>query len=346
MNVRASELIYDFTVCVDVHNMGNEQVHHCVQVVSIPFHIWSMLGTLPLRAAYLQQLLHICQVLQFQPSPPTPPTHLKSDAQRMSTPTYSNSNIEAINLSALAAQWANPAHNRGSSMAVTHHASPHSSAVVEAASQLGSHDTSATLVNQHPADANERSASIKQRTMSRCSGYERLFQSMPSSSPQGSMQGPMLQGLAHISQTQAGQGLAQPGGPHSQGVMQCTGLRGLRTAESAAMRQSLDTTQSMTPSPWAGSPANSTLQQQQGQSGQQGQEAWPEQGLEAWAGQGPASPQDGPLNAAEYEAVMNLQSLALQLQAAGMPEVARHTLRPSVRLRAVDLFACLHALSP
>lgn len=245
----------------------------------------------------------------------------------MSTPTYSNSNIEAIN-SALAAQWANPAHNRGASMAVTQHASPQSSAVAEAAPQMGSHGTSGTLVNQRTADANERSASIKQQTMSMCSGYERLFQTVPSSSPPGSMQGPLLQGLAHMSQTQPGQGFVQLGGSHSQGVMQCSGLRGARTSEAAGMRQSLDSTQSLTPSPWANSPANKT--QERGQSMQQGQEAWSGQGLEAWTGQAPASPQDGPLNAAEYEAVMNLQSLALQLQAAGKLSALPYTVKHSM----------------
>ena len=306
-------------VCIHVsydYNMCSEHLHEYVQVVSIPFHIWSMLGTLPLRAAYLQQLLHICQVLQFQPSPPTPCTHPKGDALRMSTQTYSNSNIEAIN-SALAAQWANPAHNRGASMAVTQHSSSHSSAAAEAASQLGSHDTPGVLVQQRTADATERSASLKQQTISMCSGFERLFHNVPSSSPQGSMQGPLLQGLAHMSQTQPGQGLTALGGPHSQGVMQCNGVRGLRTAEAATMRQSLDPTQSLTPSHWAGSPANSTSEQ--AQSVQQGPEAWSGQGLETWSGQALASPQDGPLNAAEYEAVMNLQSWALQLQAAGKP---------------------------
>lgn len=281
-----------------------------MQVVSIPFHIWSMLGTLPLRAAYLQQLLHICQVLQFQPSPPTPLTHLKGGARHTTSSTYSNSNIEAIN-SALAAQWANPAYNRGASMGVTQHAPPHSSAAAEAASQLSSLDSSGTLVHQRTADANERPASsMKQQTMSVCPAYERLFHSVPALSPHGSMPAPLLQGRAHTSPAQPGRGFAQLGGSPSQGAMQCSGSR---TGAAAAMGQSVGTAQS----PWAGSEAGKLAEQ--GQGVQQAQEAWSGQGqgLEVWTGQALASPRDGPLNAAEYEAVMNLQSLALQLQAAG-----------------------------
>ena len=296
-----------------------------VQVVSIPFHIWSMLGTLPLRAAYLQQLLHICQAAHLQPSSRTPLSRAKSDPQQLTSLTYSNASIEAIN-SALAAQCINSACHRSAIMpaftAAACTAAPacdqaEKSAAAEAASQQGA--------QQRRADALERSTSgicQQSRNTSLYSVYDRRLLSMPAATTR-LMQSASHQGLTHLSQTQSGQGFTQV---HGQGGMQCSGLQGL---EATALRQTREAPQSLTPSAWgcsAASQGQGSLEQ--GQQSQLSSEGWAgqgtaelgqatQQGQEGWAGQPQARAQDDPLNAAEYEAVMRLQSLALQLQRTG-----------------------------
>ena len=286
-----------------------------------------MLGTLPLQAAYLQQLLHICQA-----SSRSPLTHSKTDPQRL---TYSNANIEAIN-SALAAQWSNPTYHRSvptaAFTAAACAAAPSCEqmpagnfAAAEAASQQSVHDRSGVAAQQRMADELERSASgISQqsRNTSLCSGYDRRLHSMPMT-PHGLMQSASHQGLTHTSQGQSGQGFTQL---HGQGGMQCGRLQSLREAEAAAIRQTMEAPQSLTPFLWGCSAASQGQGiAEQAHSSQSSSEAWTGQGIaeqgqsghQGWAGQGSGRSQDDPLNAAEYEAVMRLQSLALQLQTTG-----------------------------
>lgn len=191
------------------------------------------------------------------------------------------------------------------------------SAAAEAASQQGA--------QQRRAAALERSASgipQQSRNTSLYSVYDRRLHSMPVAL----MQSASHQGLTHMSQTQSGQGLAQV---HGQGGMQCSGLQGFREAEATALRQTRDAPQGLTLSPWgcsAASQGQGSLEQ--GQTSQLSSEGWAgqgtaelgqatQQGQEGWAGQPQARAQDDPLNAAEYEAVVRLQSLALQLQRTG-----------------------------
>ena len=350
--LQVQQSLQNSNTCTFRH-VGTDHMHQNVQVVSIPFHIWSMLGTLPLRAAYLQQLLHICQALQFQPSRRAPPTHLKNEVQRPTTLTYSNANIEAIN-SALAAQWSKPAYNTPAPSPCAPPLSCHQLpppdhlAAAEAASQLGSHDRSAAgaTAQQRSADAVEqRSTSgitLQSRNSSLYSSYNQQFHNM---APHGSMQSLSPQDFAHMSQMQ---GLTQGSGSHSQGGMQCSGLQGLRDAEAAVIRQSMDTPQSLTPSLW-GHSAGSRQQgiAEQGQPSQLSLEAWTGQGMieqgqsaqqgqEAWTGQTQGGPRDDPLNAAEYEAVVRLQSLALQLQRTGTLWIC------NLLLISVYLHSCTH----
>lgn len=298
-----------------------------------------MLGTLPLRAAYLQQLLHICQA------------------------TYSNAHIEAIN-SALAAQWSSPTHHRSDpTAAFTASACVAASsceqmpagnpAAAEAASQHSVHDRSGVAAQQRMADELERSASgISQqsRNTSLCSGYDRRLNSMPAT-PHGLMQTTSHQGLTHTSQGQSGQGLTQP---HGQGGMQCGSFQSLRKAEAVAIRQTMEAPQSLTPFLWGCSAASQGQGiAEQAHSSQSSSEAWMGQGIaergqtahQGWAGQGPGRSQDDPLNAAEYEAVMRLQSLALQLQTTGVQLTAVSSLcicpHPCISWQhAVDLQGC------
>lgn len=289
-----------------------------------------MLGTLPLRAAYLQQLLHICQA-----SSRNPLTNSKSDPQHLASHTYSNANIEAIN-SALAAQWSNPAYHRSASTAAfaasacitapsCKQAPVVNPAAAEAASQHSAHDRTGAAAQQRMAEALERSASgISQqsRNTSLYAGYDRRLHSMPVT-PRGLMQSALHQGPTHMSHGQSGQGFTQA---HSQGGMQYGGLRGLREAEAATIRQTMEAPQSMTPSAWGCSaPSQAQGIAKQGNSSQLSSEAWTGQGIaeqgqpgqQGWTGQAPGRTQDNPLNAAEYEAVVRLQSLALQLQRTG-----------------------------
>ena len=302
-----------------------------------------MLGTLPLQAAYLQQLLHICQAAQFQPSPRNPLTHSKSDPQRLTSHTYSNANIEAIN-SALAAQWSNPAYHRSAPTAAftasacvaaqsCEQAPAANPAAAEAASQHSAHDRSGATAQQRMADALERSASgccISQhsRNNSLYAVYDKRVHSMPVT-PRGLMQSALHQGLTHMSQGQSGQGFTQA---HSQGGMQYGGIQGLREAEAATTRQTMEAPQSLTPSAWGClAPSQGQGIAEQGHSLRSSSEAWTGQGIaeqgqsaqQGWTGQAPGRTQDDPLNAAEYEAVVRLQSLALQLQRTGKQSAGR-----------------------
>lgn len=318
-------------------------LHSNVQVVSIPFHIWSMLGTLPLRAAYLQQLLHICQAAHLQPSSRTPLSHAKSDPKQLTSPTYSNANIEAIN-SALAAQWSNSACHRSALMpAFTASACTAAPACDQAEKSAAAEAASQQSAQQRRAGALERSTSgISQhsRNTSLYSVYDRRLLSMPVPL----MQSASRQGLTHMSHTQSGQGFAQV---HGQGGMQCSGLQGLRDAEATALRQARDAPQSLAPSPWGCSGASQGQGSlEQSQQSQLSSEAWAgqgtaelgqatQQGQEGWAGQPQARAQDDPLNAAEYEAVVRLQSLALQLQRTG---------NYGWETTVITLWICLHPL--
>ena len=286
-----------------------------------------MLGTLPLRAAYLQQLLHICQAMQLQPSSRTPLTHAKSNPQRLTSLTYSNANIEAIN-SALAAHSSNPAFHRSAlTAAFTASACVAAPSCEQAPAEhpAAAEAASAVAAQQRMADALERSASgISQQSCntSLYSGYDRRLHSMPVT-PHGLMQSALHQGLINSPQGQSGQGFTQP---HGQGGMQCGRLSSLREAEAAAIRQTMEAPQSLTPFLWGYSNANQGQGvSEQGHSSQSSSEAWMGQGIaeqgqsaqQSWTGQGPGRSQDDSLNAAEYQAVMRLQSLALQLQTTG-----------------------------
>ena len=291
-----------------------------------------MLGTLPLRAAYLQQLLHICQAVQPQPSSSRNLlTHAKSDPHRLTSLTYSNANIEAIN-SALAAHWTNPAFHRtaltgaftASACAAVpscEHMPAEHPAAAEAASQHRAQDRPGVAAQQHMADAPERSASgISQQShnTSLYSAYDRRLHSMPVT-PHGLLQSALRQGLTHTPQGQSGQGFTQPHGHSGR-------LQGLREAGAAASRQTMEAPQSLAPFLWGCSTANQGQGiAEQGHCLKASSEAWTGQGIaeqgqssqQGWTGQGRGGSQDHPLNAAEYSAVMRLQSLALQLQTTG-----------------------------
>ena len=297
-----------------------------------------MLGTLPLQAAYLQQLLHICQALQLQPS-----HYASSNPSPNSTPqasrAYSNPNIEAIN-SALAAQQSNPACGRTAVPAAAAAASAHtaaalqsgmpldSAAAAQAASQHSTYDRSSRLATAHRqmADMDERSVVELAEHMRSASLYQSLDQrscSVPAS-PHSQLHSPFCRGLAHMSQTQPTQGFAQSaptlGGMHAD-------QHGLLHTGAAGHMNTPDECGPHLLSRWD--------QTRQGRA----DEHKPQQhGPEGWAGQNQTGRKDAPLNAAEYDAVMNLQSLALQLQATG----EQQNCNCYALLIFLDLFA-LHA---
>ena len=304
----------DTQACLAFPN--SDCMSHNLQVVSVPFYIWSMLGTLPLRAAYLQQLLHICQALQPQPS-----RHPSSTPSQSGTPltsrAYSNPNIEAIN-SALAAQRSNPGCARIAAPAATAAAAhtaavlqgqvpPNSAAAAQAASQHGSYDRSAHVASMHQqmAEMDDRSVLELAEHMRSASLYQSLDQrscSVPAS-PHSHLHTPFSQGLAHVSQTQSRQGFTQSAQTH--GGMRAD-QHGLVHIGAASHMDVSDECGSRSSSLWS--------QSRQGRA----DEHKPQQhGPEGWAGQNQTGQQDAPMNAAEYDAVMNLQSLALQLQATG-----------------------------
>ena len=264
-----------------------------------------MLGTLPLRAAYLQQLLHICQALQFQPAQYTSPS--SSKAQSLTRRTYSNSNVEAIN-SALAAQWSNPACQRvkvpgsaHSAAVLLEQASSDGAAAAMTASQNSSYDGAADAAVQHrqglPSNEHSVSSITEQlRNSSLYQGYDQQAGGVPAS-PHGLMHNPFSPGSAYTSQTNLGQGLSQ---------MAQTSLQKGKQADVAG------DTGPHSAFGWS----HPTQAQGQGRTdeGQLGQQGWAGQ---KQTGQGQSGLQDVPLSAAEYDAVVNLQSLARQLQASG-----------------------------
>lgn len=291
---------------------------HCncclmLQVVSIPFYIWNMLGTLPLRAAYLQQLLHICQAMQFQPTPYNSPT--QPAAHSITARTFSNSGIERIN-SALAAQWSNP-----SAAAAAAHAGPGLGDVTADASAAAGRAASCTrgpmtagaaMMHQQLADSS-RQLSEHVRNSALYQAYDRPSSTAPAPSCDSSLQSPFPQGFRHSSKAQsqalqAGLQYGQDGRSAAAAAASChdvspsTWELGSSSSQSGAVHH-----QSRL---FEADLSKSDSQQSRTDSGRSVHDGW--------AGQGQGMPGgDPPLDAAQYDAVAALQSLALQLQATG-----------------------------
>ncbi len=284
-----------------------------LQVVSIPFYIWNMLETLPLRAAYLQQLLHICQAMQFQPTPYNSPT--QPAAHSITARTFSNSGIERIN-SALAAQWSNP-----SAAAAAAHAGPGlgdvtadaSAAAGRAAScSRGPMTAGAAMMHQQLADSS-RQLSEHVRNSALYQAYDRPSSTAPVPSCDSSLHSPFPQGFRHSSKAQsqalqAGLQYGQDGRSAAAAAASChdvspsTWELGSSSSQSGAVHH-----QSRL---FEADLSKSDSQQSRTDSGRSVHDGW--------AGQGQAMPGgDPPLDAAQYDAVAALQSLALQLQATG-----------------------------
>ncbi len=284
-------------------------------MVSIPFYIWNMLGTLPLRAAYLQQLLHICQAMQFQPTPYTSPAH--PDAQSLTSRTYSNSSIERIN-SALAAQWSNP-----SAALAAHAASGCGNMTTDAAAAAGRAASCACgPMTAGAAKMHQQLGDTSRQLTDHMSGsphyqaYDR-----PSSN---------ISVPSHdLSQSPFPPGFRQTTPQTRQGAVQY-GPDGQTAGATAAVAEGIGSA-----SPWelgSGTGHATTLQQQsrlygpdhhRSDSGSRADADRGDQGRamhEAWTGQGQAQTGAGsgaPLDPVQYDAVAALQSLALQLQATG-----------------------------
>lgn len=291
---------------------------HCksclmLQVVSIPFYIWNMLGTLPLRAAYLQQLLHICQAMQFQPTPYNSPT--QPAAQSITDRTFSNSGIERIN-SALAAQWSKP-----STAAAAAHAGPGlgnmtadaAAAAGRAAScSRGPMTAGAAMMHQQLADSS-RQLPERVHNSALYQAYDRPSSTAAVPSHDLSLQSPFPQGFRHSSQIQSQ--AFQAGLQYSQDG---------RSAAAAAASCG-----DVSPSAWelGSNPSQSGAVHHQSRlfeadlSRSDSKQSRTDSGKsvhDGWAGQGQGMPGgDPPLGAAQYDAVAALQSLALQLQATG-----------------------------
>ncbi len=286
-----------------------------LQVVSIPFYIWNMLGTLPLRAAYLQQLLHICQAMQFQPTPYNSPT--QPAPHSITARTFSNSGIERIN-SALAAQWSNP-----SAAAAAAHAGPGlgnmtadaAAAAGRAAScSRGPMTAGAAMMHQQLADSS-RQLPEHVRNSALYQAYDRPSSTAPAPSRDSSLQSSFPPGFRHSSQTQ------------SQALQ--AGLQYSQDGRSAAAAAA--SCHDVSPSAWelGSSSSQSGAVHHQGRlfeadlSKSDSQQSRTDSGRsvhDGWAGQGQGQGMPGgdpPLDAAQYDAVAALQSLALQLQATG-----------------------------
>ena len=286
-----------------------------LQVVSIPFYIWNMLGTLPLRAAYLQQLLHICQAMQFQPTPYNSPT--QPPAQSITARTFSNSAIERIN-SALAAQWSNPsaaaaAADAGPGLGITT-ADAAAAAGRAASCSRGPMTAGAAMMHQQLADSS-RQLPEHVRNSALYQAYDRPAStaSALSREPQPSLQSPFSQGFRHSSQVQ------------SQALQ--AGLQYGQDGRSAAAAAA--SCHDVSPSAWelgSGSSQSGAVHHQSrffeaDLSKSDSQQSRTDSGRsmhDGWAGQGQGMPGgEPPLDAAQYDAVAALQSLALQLQATG-----------------------------
>ncbi len=286
-----------------------------LQVVSIPFYIWNMLGTLPLRAAYLQQLLHICQAMQFQPTPYNSPT--QPAAHSITARTFSNSGIERIN-SALAAQWSNP-----SAAAAAAHAAPGlvnmtadaAAAAGRAAScSRGPMTAGAAMMHQQLADSS-RQLPEHVRNSALYQAYDRPSSTAPAPSRDSSLQSPFPPGFRHSSQAQ------------SQALQ--AGLQYGQDGRSAAAAAA--SCHDVSPSTWelgSSSSQSGVVHHQSGlfeadlskSDSQQSRKDSGRSAHDGWAGQGQGQGMPGgdpPLDAAQYDAVAALQSLALQLQATG-----------------------------
>lgn len=271
---------------------------HCLcgmQVVSIPFYIWNMLGTAPLRAAYLQQLLHICQAMQVQPTPsPSPYTSpTQPDMQSITGRTYSNSSIERIN-SALAAQWANPnMAAAGAASGFGHLTTGDAAAAGRAAScPCGPMTAGAATMHQQLANAS-RHLPEHMRT----SSLYHLYDPSPSTTPVSShelSQNPFPQGFRLSSQVQTQtlrEGLQD-------GHAAAAAAAAAASSEAAVTRASA---REGPASPWEP---------------RSGMSHAGVAGLMQGLGPGQTGA-DAPLDAAQLDAVAALQSLALQLQATG-----------------------------
>ena len=271
-----------------------------MQVVSIPFYIWNMLGTVPLRAAYLQQLLHICQAMQVQPSPYTSPSSTQPDMQTITGRTYSNSGIERIN-SALAAQWANPSMAAaGAASGFGNLTTGDAAAAGRAAScPCGPMTAGAATMHQQLADAS-RHLPEHMRTSSLYQSYDPSPSTTSVSSHELS-QNPFPQGFRLSSQVQT-QTLHEGLQCGQDGHAAAAAAAAAASSEAAVTRASGHDGPA---SPWelrSGTSHAGVAGLMQGQG--QGQ------------GQGQAGA-DAPLDAAQLDAVAALQSLALQLQATG-----------------------------
>ncbi|DBA85926.1 TPA: hypothetical protein ACH3X1_005470 [Trebouxia sp. C0004] len=285
------------------------------QVVSIPFYIWNMLGTLPLRAAYLQQLLHICQAMQFQPTPYNSPT--QPAAHSITARTFSNSGIERIN-SALAAQWSNP-----SAAAAAAHAGPglgHMTADAAAAAgraascSRGPMTAGAAMMHQQLADSSRRLPEHV-RNSALYQAYDSPSSTAPALTHESSLQSPFPQGFRHSSQEQALQ----------------AGLQYGQDGHSAAAAAA--SCHDVSPSTWdlgSSSSQSGTVHHQSRLFEADLSKSDSQQSRtvhDRWAGQRQGMPGgDPPLDAAQYDAVAALQSLALQLQATGLQSRQTDTL--------------------
>ena len=254
-----------------------------------------MLGTLPLRAAYLQQLLHICQALQLQPSAYS--TRSQPEAQSLTHRTYSNSSIERIN-SALTAQLSNT--NSGYGPITTTVAAARAAACPRQLLPAG-----AAYVPQLKEAGRQLSETLQYFRM--CQALERSPRGITNELPWGRLPPGMTQPLplqvGHFGEvthpaadkTAAAEAAVTPRSA-SRDLQRCA-------SNTAALQQGLIQEQGRAD------------HSKQGQ-GRSAHELWAGQGQGQGQAQVPSA--SAPLDAAQMEAVNALQSLARQLQATGM----------------------------